>query len=841
MKKGIIKGIVLAVVFVAAVFAFSHMSNRTNEDLTREMSYASLPLVVLKSGGVRVNEIRGYTAEMDLPHTRDTITPIDDSRIIPVEIQLGTKPITGISYQIRSLDGKELLVDEQIRDFESSHGRIETEIPIQGIVDKETEYFLEILISDPNDTYSYITRIMESEESYPAECIAFAMDFHERALNPDAYETLATYLEPDSSGDNSTLAHVTINSSLKQVGWADFGGTEQEPPIPRVMELTPSYSVVLLDFVMTRIGDDGQTEYYNCEEYFRIRHTSDRDYLLNYDRTMNQIFNGEDAMVYGSYLQLGICDGDVNYLANESATAAAFVQEGDLWCYNVANSRLIRIFSFRGPEGVDERENYGEHDIKIVSIDEEGSVNFVVYGYMNRGEHEGKCGIGIYRFNAVTNTVEEEAFIPYQGSYQVLKSDIGLLMYENEANQFALLIGGYVYSIDLTDRSVTTLLTGLSEGTYTISESNRYLAYQSEGGIATATRLSILDFENGSTFDIDADPGEYLKPLGFMQEDLIYGCAYAKDIQTDGAGTVSFPMKKIMIISTDPSHEVLKEYSKPDYYVTDIYLEDYTIYLNRVSFDGITYVEADQDTIMNREGNSMEAVTIHSTVTEVKETEYQIDFGNTITNTSPKMITPKDIALEEDRTVLLNPQRQNERFFVYAKGKVQIGSDILRDAVDRANTDCGVVVGDEAEYLWKRARASAKRSIPINEEVVAENHSSISKCISALLDVEGISIDVESLLRSGQTPREILSGSLKDARFMDLTGCNVEEVLYYISCGAPVFALSGNNEAVLLVGYDQNSVMVYNPMTPGNSPVSFADADELFERNGNVFLTYLKQ
>lgn len=840
MKKGIIKGIVLAIVFIAAVFGFSRLSNRTNEDLTREMSYASLPLVVLESGGVPVNELRGYTAEMKIPEVRDTITPIDESRVIPMEVEVGTRPITKISYQIRSLDGNELLVDEEIEGIETNHGKIETEIPIQGIVDRETEYVLAIMLSDPQGTYSYFTRIMESKDSSPAECIDFAMDFHEKALNPETYETLATYLEPDSSGDNTTLSHVTIHSSLKQVGWADFNGTELQQPIPRIMELTPSYSVILLDFVMTRIGEGGQTEYYNCEEYFRVRHTSDRDYLLSYERTMNRIFSGEDAMVYGSYLQLGIRDGNVNYLANESATSVAFVQEGELWCYNVGNARLIRVFSFRSLEGIDERENYGEHDIKIISIDEEGSISFVVYGYMNRGEHEGKCGIGVYRFNSITNTVEEEAFIPYSGSYQVLKSDIGSLMYENEENQFVIMLGGYVYRIDLLDRSTTTILSGLSEGTYAISESNRFLAYQSEGGQSTATRLTILDFENGSSFDIEAEPGEYLKPLGFMQEDLIYGCAYEKDVLTNGVGTAVFPMKKIMIISSDPSHEILKEYSKPDFYVTGISLDQYTIYLNRVIYDGISYIEAEQDTIMNREGNSMEAVTIHSTVTEVMETEYQIDFGSTITNTSLKMITPKDIALEDDRVVLLNPQRLNERFYVYAKGKVQLGSDILKDAVNRGNLDCGVVVGDKAEYLWKRARSSSKRAISVNEEIVSENNTSISKCISAMLDLEGISIDVESLLRSGQTPREILSGSLRDARFMDLTGCSVEEVLYYISCGAPVFALSGANDAVLLVGYDQNSVIVYDPMLPGNTSVSFQDADELFEGNGNVFFTYLK-
>ena len=73
----------------------------------------------------------------------------------------------------------------------------------------------------------------------------------------------------------------------------------------------------LMDYVITRVGDHGVTEYYNCEEYFRVRHTSDREYLLNYERTMNEIYRGEDAHFYGSYLQLGITDPEVPFMANE--------------------------------------------------------------------------------------------------------------------------------------------------------------------------------------------------------------------------------------------------------------------------------------------------------------------------------------------------------------------------------------------------------------------------------------------------------------------------------------------------------------------------------------------
>ncbi len=67
--------------------------------------------------------------------------------------------------------------------------------------------------------------------------------------------------------------------------------------------------------------------------------------------------------------------------------------------YDINNGMIIKVFSFRDAEGIDERENWNHHDIKIVSVDEAGSIDFVVYGYMNRGTHEGEVGTGVYHYD----------------------------------------------------------------------------------------------------------------------------------------------------------------------------------------------------------------------------------------------------------------------------------------------------------------------------------------------------------------------------------------------------------------------------------------------------------
>ena len=65
MRKGMIKAIVLPVIFVLAVVIFSFMTNQTNEDLTTEMADATLPVVTLYEDGTAVNELYGYKRVSD--------------------------------------------------------------------------------------------------------------------------------------------------------------------------------------------------------------------------------------------------------------------------------------------------------------------------------------------------------------------------------------------------------------------------------------------------------------------------------------------------------------------------------------------------------------------------------------------------------------------------------------------------------------------------------------------------------------------------------------------------------------------------------------------------------
>ena len=88
----------------------------------------------------------------------------------------------------------------------------------------------------------------------------------------------------------------------------------------------------------------------------------------------------------------------------------------------MAQNKLSLVFGFR--QGDDLRGAYDEHAIRILKVDESGSMDFLVYGYMNRGNHEGETGVALYTYDALTNSVEERVFLASTESLDVYKRQI---------------------------------------------------------------------------------------------------------------------------------------------------------------------------------------------------------------------------------------------------------------------------------------------------------------------------------------------------------------------------------------------------------------------------------
>ncbi|MCI9492060.1 MAG: hypothetical protein HFH42_02850 [Lachnospiraceae bacterium] len=842
MRKGLIKIVVLLGVFVLTVAAMGLFDHQGSVDMTLEMRPATLPVVYLQQGDTRINALYGYSSEMDGMGMRDTITPLEQDLSLPVVVKTYQNQIEEVEYEVRSMDMERLVENGTVGKFSQKNGEAGFTLQFQNILEEETEYVLVLTVHYSGKQAYYYTRIARASDYFIKESLEFVKNFHEQTFDKEKSDSLATYLEPDNLGDNTTLQKVTIHSSLRQVSWADFKGERLEVPVPSIKEMGSSYNTVLLQYVLTSTGEYGEVEYYNVEEYYRVRYDQaiGRMYLLNYERTMNQIFRGENGIVDNGRLMLGIRSLDVDFTANEQGNIIAFVQEGELWSYNSGSHKLSQIYTFRNPEGVSDRENNPQHQIEIMKVDETGSMDFVVYGYMNRGKHEGETGISVFHYDSVGNTIEEELFIPFDKSYEALKAEWGKLFYVSDGNIFYLLAQDTLYQIDLYDKEAKQVMEGLKPGNYAVSEDGRYIAWQDGQDKDRTEVLKIMDLEGEETREVRSSQGAYLKPIGFVESDFVYGAARPEDVAADIAGNARFPMYKVAIVDKDS--KVVKEYQKGGFYISKAYVEHDTIFLDRVVRSENGFVNAEQDTIKNQQLESSRKISIETSQSEQKQSQVQIVLGTEPGETVQKLqvVVPQELAVKESRTLKLDTGRQQENYFVYSGGRIVLSTASLTEAIVSADQHMGVVIGQEQKYVWKRGRKSVQPMIGAGTiDVSGVSGNSAARCLTYLLQAEEINIDVDDLISQGETPKQILTEALKGQKVIDLTGCSVEQVLYYVNLGTPVFAMV-NTEAVLIVGYDEHNTLLYDPDLNVVRKMGRQDSNTMFEGAGNIFLGYLE-
>ena len=835
MSKKVIKPIVLIVVFIAALITFCITTNKGNKDMTTKQADATLPVMSFNLDKIKINTLHGYTTEMDPTKMRDCVIPISDDRKLSLSISTYGMAVDRISYKIRSMDGKRLVADDEISSFSNKDNTIQADVSMPNVMDENTEYLLVFTITSGQDNVYYYSRIMQTDGKAAAKVVEFAKKFHDETFIKDDKSFFTTYMET-TTGDRNTLAHVDLTSTVSQITWGSMAAAQYTNPVIALKEINDSYDVVTIDYVMSCVGGKGETEYYNVREYFRLRQTESRMYVLNYERTANQIINSENSFISDSgSVMLGIRSSEAEYRANEAGSVICFVQEGDLYSYDINNGMIIKVFSFRDAEGIDERENWNHHDIKIVSVDEAGSIDFVVYGYMNRGTHEGEVGTGVYHYDGLAHTIDEEAFIPSKTSYEVLKAEMGKMLYLNEKNEFYLMMDDSLYRINLGSMSVKKVVEGLSTGSYCASESNRYFAWVDSANQYSSNTIKVMDLKSGKTFEVKKGDDQYLRPLGF-----IGGQANAADVVSDAAGNTTFPMNGLIILDTSDQSE-LKTYTPSGGYVEKISVDGYTVTIDLIAQNNGVYSEIGQDTIMNREADSKQKIALDTSQSDTKLTVSAISIAGGKKPDKLKQLTAQMTINSHDTTVDLKFDDNTVHFYVYAKGDVIFASDNISDAIKQANDSMGVVIDSNQQYVWMRARKNAVNAfanIACNE--IDKDADSVVKSVSAMLTYNDVTVSVSELIGAGSSAVDVLKNNLPDKEILDLQGVSSEDIIFYISQGNPVFAMTGNTSAVLVTGYSSNGALyIYNPDNGATTSMSYEDADRMFYNGGLHFITYM--
>ena len=808
-KKRLIHAGILAAVFVAAVAVFAYFTNRGNDSMTADMGAARFPQISFAYQGYSLNTLPGYAKQMDIPSMRDTITPVENGRL-DVSVQSHGNKIRQLSWTIYTPDGDTRLGKGKEKNPAET---VSLEISPKELEDREN--VLEIVLStEEEDAIYYYTRITDAAGKNVLENLNYIKSFHDGALAKDSESGVEAALEPEEEGGSSSFWRVTIHSDYEHVSWGNLNPQVEKGERWMIKEINDVSISAEIQFLVRCAGDENETDLYQTREYFRVRHAADAGttYLLDYDRTMEQFFDPTRHVLSENGILLGVTDPDVSYLVNGDGSVVSFVTADELWNYNKNTDEASLVFSFMSTENTDERNLVRQHKIRLLEMDDDGNTTFAVYGYMNRGEHEGKVGAAVYTYDIAQNSVEEKVFVSIDQSGGHALNELGKVMYYSASREILYtMVGGELYEYTLEKGLSRTVTEGLKEGQYAVSADGSMVGYQTGGDLDTADTMKVMNLKTGKEWETSCAEGECIRPLGFINQDAVCGVARISDAGRTVAGETVLPLYKIEIRGANG--KVKETYQADGMYVLDVQISDNMITLERAVKDGAVFTGTAPDYITNNAARTESNISLESYSTELKGTQMRLTYEDGISDKEPKVLKPKQVLFENTQELSFDTEERKDRYDVFGYGELVKSYENAGEAIRHADEISGVVVSASQDYIWERGNRDLQYNITGKDALIEE---------------------IRSRLTAGEAPVAVMKEV--NGKCLDLTGCTTEQILYVINTGRPVIAMLDPEQAVILVGYTESSVIYVHPDSGERSSASYGEMDQMTAGSGNTYI-----
>ncbi|MBP3578264.1 MAG: hypothetical protein J6K15_09155 [Lachnospiraceae bacterium] len=838
--KYTVRILILLGIFIGSIYFFgSNMDEAMFGSVkTAEMPEAELPTIELQSDGVSVNKLHGYTSAVDTFSIRENLVAVEGEQTVELLIQENETDVRKLHYEVLNVNTKEEIAEGTINAFDRDEDKKKARIKISGKMESGQEYAVELMLVDSESRrIYYYFRVKYYENSEFAEKVEFIRNISNWALEKN-HNAVIPYLESTYRGEGSTYSHVDIKDSFFMVCWGNLEPTVLTEPVLTISEIYSNIAVGTLDYMVELATDTGVEQYY-VKEKFRVIVSGTSKHLLNYERTMEAVFDETLASLSQNQFKLGVTnDTGIGLLTNSDASQLAFVRNKELWHYNMAENTLSKVFSFRKENEAELGLSYDQYDVRILKLHESGDISFMVYGYMGKGEYEGKTGIVLYRYYRGEERIEEQLYLPVGETYQKIKEELGSFSYMNDVDVFFFMVYSTMYSYNLITKELVVIADNAVADSVAFFRDSGYVCWQEAG----YTEVKLLRLETGEQKVLSAAEGEFIRILGKINENIICGYGLLSDCMIMGDGSVLYPAYEVKILNENLEEK--KTYQKTGYYVAEAEITPNSIRLRRVekNADGI-YEEAEDDYILNSMEAKKRPVSLNKRITEKMFAEYYIDLPSTyeMKEVPVRQSVPYTL-ISEDTTVRISALENGaEEYMVYSFGAIVSIGESCASAVqlaDRADV-VGTVINEDGVVIWERGVKNAASHLKelegqsIKKSGLSSRQEAV-RMMAAYLDIEP---DVSAF---GETDgvKDFME-KFTGQRVLALSGATLDEVLYFVYRGAPVYAMKNRTDAVVITGYTASSVTVYEPSNGKYKVYSLKDAEKMFEEAGNIFTSYV--
>lgn len=840
MIKYIYKSVILLLVFIGALFFFGHQMETDINDAGKsvDITEESFPYIQVETQGHVINPLYGYSEPIESSIVRESVTPVSQNKKITLRVSKAKSPLIKLQYQIIDKESGEIYDTKSINAIGAKQQKID--IVFDYSFKTSTEYILDIMgTSGEGRQIHYYTRLKYyMDESNLDKKLAFVKKFHKDTFTKSKAQELARNLETSATNRNTTLATVDITSSSDLVTWGGMSPKIISDEMVTVKEYNLETACVQYNYFVKASTSAGQ-EIYHIKEFYRVRYASGQNYLLNFDRTMEAEFDVSTASSQTSQLKLGVTnDSSSKMLTNKEEKVLYFTRGGTLYSYDMEKNTVTKIYSsFSEKAGYGYR-TYDEQAIRLLKVDEKNNLYFCAYGYFPRGRYEGDVAVILYEYSA-SGSLREMVYMPVSATYQQLKEDFEEYGYVSSRGIYYFTVANTVYAYNMTGKRLEKLAENIKEKSFMTMESVNCYVWSSSLGNGYGESITIYNLETDEKQVIyQPDSKTYIRLLGVIEDNVVYGYVRKSDIVRAKEGSLIIPSYELNI--ADIHGKVLKKFKKSGKYIQSIKATGNVVNMSLCRKKGKrSYVSAGEDSILNRSETKGAKFAYTSRVTSKMLTEWYIRFPSTFEMPGePKLQKgPKTLTTSERYVRLERPGIT--KYYVYAVGKITAAFESESKAIREADAQMGVVVSSNHQVVWERSGSFLQNNISgITVTKSGKKVSNPAACAHMVLKQHHVDVSAEELTKKDKPVYNMLAEYI--AKPMNLKGCTLEQVLYFVSGNKSVIAMTGNNKAVVISGYTGSVLYLYDPESGTRKTVSRSQYETIFKDAGNRFVSYME-
>ncbi len=767
------------------------------------------PVLNIMEGEYACNYLTPYSIAMSAESVYGPLTPVKNGEAIRFCMDSPQEQLVRIEYVLYEMSGQ--LIENGTLSKKSQFENAQFEIPLQNIKTSETCLEVKLCFSDEQAAY-YYTRVVSGPDI--SSSIAYARNIENACLGKESPVDLTLAMEWDLKQVEKSYSTADIHSNFDQVTWGGLG----------IQELVSDYDINVVDcedgIVSFRVsyeisdGKDPRTQYRICD-FLRVREYDGEQFLLNFYRTTEEVFDSKESNFNGNTIYLGVGKAAGSICTAEDGKKTFFTANQSLYYYDYEANRINQVYSAGGEETV--RRLIDSDCFKIYPLALQGEdFYFLAGGYLADDFNRYLSGVSLLRYDTGKNVYETVFVQPVQYDPEVVLQELDRLACMNEAGQVFFLRNGQICAYDIESGQLREEVRNVSADTLVCAGNDRRIAYNKKQD-AGEDILVIRDLDSGDEVNINPKEDHCLTPIGFINEDFVYGISDRKENDAGFASDKQTLIYTVCIV--DREGKPVKEYPMENgRRVLSGTINDTVIILEEAARaeNGTLYAPAEQEQIVS--GNTPEAssVTAKEATVSGKGNVQALVFAKDLKGMP--VFSRAAAVPGAGKTVRFDALEQagsyKDRYFVHAKGHLYGIYSVMREALIAAEQFAGVVTNAGNAKLYYRAAKDKTASVLPQDSALA----------------------AQLMNQENGIPRQ-WQALVPDKYVLDISGFTLDDALLFISRGFPVLARYSADAFVWIIGYTDKEITCQSASSEDTFRLSLEEAEAVFQKAGNEFYT----